>query len=102
MVVSHKYTVFINSTVAESWERHPIGILGGSRYHFGVYDQCVEVNYPIKGQYCLSEVKLAPAMENKHSSHRKENLDRVYDGNAWKTILEVRQNIVLFLFFTFS
>lgn len=80
--------------MAESWERHPVGILGGNRYHFGVYDECVAVNYPIKGQYCLSEVKLAPVTENNYSSYRKENLDRVYNAHAWQTILEVRQNIV--------
>lgn len=85
------------SIVAESWDRRPIGILGGKRYHFGVYDECVAVNYPIKGQYCLSEVKLTPVTETNYSSYKNKNLDRVYNSHAWKTVQEVRQHII-FLF----
>lgn len=84
--------------MAESWDRRPIGIIAGNRYHFGIYDECIGVRYPIKGQYCISEVKLTPTVGNKNSSDKKDNQDRVYNSHAWKTILEVHLKSCIFYF----
>lgn len=76
-------------TVAESWNRYPIGILAGNKYHLGIYDECVDVHYPIRGQYCLSEVKIIPSSGNNYSFPRQENLDDFGNDHAWHTILGV-------------
>jgi len=76
--------------VSESWNRHPIGLLAGNTYHMGVYDECVDVNYPVKGQYCLSEIHLFPPTGKNYSFHNgTENINDVGNNHAWKTILGV-------------
>lgn len=81
--------------MAESWNRHPTGILAGNKYHMGVYDECVEVNYPVKGQYCLSEIHLFPPTGKNYSFYSgTENINEVGDNHAWKTILGVRTYLV--------
>eukprot|EP00102_Acyrthosiphon_pisum_P008731 XP_003245760.3 PREDICTED: nose resistant to fluoxetine protein 6 [Acyrthosiphon pisum] len=74
--------------MAESWNRHPIGVLAGNKYHMGIYDECVDVNYPVKAQYCLSEIHLFPPMGKNYSFLKgTENINNVGDNHAWKTIL---------------
>ncbi|XP_060865910.1 nose resistant to fluoxetine protein 6-like isoform X2 [Metopolophium dirhodum] len=74
--------------MAESWNRHPIGILAGNKYHMGIYDECVDVNYPVKGQYCLSEIHLFPPMGKNYSFQKgTDNINDVSDNHAWKTVL---------------
>ncbi|XP_003248705.4 uncharacterized protein LOC100568682 [Acyrthosiphon pisum] len=54
----------------------------------GIYDECVDVNYPVKGQYCLSEIHLFPPMGKNYSFLKgTENINKVGDNHAWKTIL---------------
>lgn len=74
--------------MAESWNRHPIGILAGNKYHMGIYDECVDVNYPVKGQYCLCEIHLFPPTGKNYSFHNgTENINEIGHNHAWKTIL---------------
>lgn len=82
-------------SVAESWEHHPIGILEGNKYHFGIYDECVNVHYPIKGKYCLSEIKLTSLSKKYYSYNRTEDLDNFENNHAWHTILGVSLNLKL-------
>ncbi|CAI6365150.1 unnamed protein product [Macrosiphum euphorbiae] len=71
----------------ESWDRYPVGILAGNTYQMGVYDECVDISYPLKGQYCLSEIKLIPPVGRDYSFKRTEDLDDFGNNHAWKTIL---------------
>lgn len=73
--------------MSESWNRYPVGILIGNKYQMGVYDECVDVHRPIRGQYCLSEIKLLPLTGKDYSFNRTENLDDFGNNHAWKTIL---------------
>lgn len=75
--------------MGESWNRYPIGILAGNTYHMGIYDECVNVHYPVKGQYCLSEIHLNPPKGKNYSFYNETvNLDDdVINNHAWKTIL---------------
>lgn len=79
--------------MAESWDRRPIGILGGNKYHFGIYDECIDVRYPVRGQYCLTEVKLITASSVKnYSFNRTEDLYNFGNNHTWHTILGVFKN----------
>ncbi|XP_060841889.1 nose resistant to fluoxetine protein 6-like [Rhopalosiphum padi] len=73
----------------ESWNRYPVGILVGNTYQMGDYDECVElgVRYPVKGQYCLPEIKLIPSTGRNYSFERTEDLDDFGINHAWKTVL---------------
>ncbi|KAL4143275.1 hypothetical protein QTP88_005626 [Uroleucon formosanum] len=71
----------------ESWNRYPVGILSGNTYQMGVYDECVDIKYPVKGQYCLSEITLIPPAGRNYSFKRTEDLDDFGNNHAWKTIL---------------
>ncbi|KAL4143277.1 hypothetical protein QTP88_005628 [Uroleucon formosanum] len=71
----------------ESWDRYPVGLLSGNTYQMGVYDECVDIQYPVKGQYCLSEIKLIPPAGRNYSFKRTEDLDDFGNNHAWKTIL---------------
>jgi hypothetical protein len=77
--------------VRESWNRYPVGILVGNTYQMGDYDECVElgVRYPVKGQYCLAEIKLIPPTGRNYSFKRTEDLDDFGINHAWKTVLGV-------------
>uniref|UniRef100_A0A2H8TW21 Nose resistant to fluoxetine protein 6 n=1 Tax=Melanaphis sacchari TaxID=742174 RepID=A0A2H8TW21_9HEMI len=73
----------------ESWNRYPVGILIGNKYHMGIYDECVNVHYPVRGQYCLSEIDLIPSEEKNYSLYNvTENFNDATNNSAWKTILE--------------
>ncbi|KAL5241672.1 hypothetical protein ACI65C_009082 [Semiaphis heraclei] len=73
--------------MSESWNRYPVGILAGNKYQMGVYDECVDVLRPIRGQYCLSEIKLFPPSGKNYGFNRTKNLDDFGNNHAWKTIL---------------
>lgn len=73
--------------MSESWSRYPVGLLAGNRYQMGVYDECVDVHHPIRGQYCLSEIKLSPPDGKNYGFNRTENLDDFGNNHAWKTVL---------------
>lgn len=75
--------------MAESWERHPTGILAGNTYHLGTYEECVQVDYPVRGQYCLSEIKLIPPAGKDYSFNRTIDLNDFGNNHAWQTILGV-------------
>jgi len=86
-------------SVAESWDRYPIGILAGNTYHMGIYDECIDVRYPVIGQYCLSEIKLIPPTDRNYNFNRTEDLDDFGNKNAWKTVLGVcAPNQILFTY----
>lgn len=55
----------------------------------GDYDECVDLHYPVKGQYCLSEIKLIPPADRNYSFERTEDLDDFGNNHAWKTVLGV-------------
>ncbi|VVC42233.1 Nose resistant-to-fluoxetine protein, N-terminal,Acyltransferase 3 [Cinara cedri] len=87
--------------MAESWDHYPIGILGGNRYHLGIYDECVDLHHPIRGQYCLSEIKLTTMTEKDYSFNRTDDLNNFGNNNTWNIILgwvnypdQVQRNIV--------
>jgi len=80
-------SVFI--LVQESWNRYPVGLLTGNIYQMGDYDECVDLRYPLKGQYCLSEIKLIPPADRNYSFERTEDLDDFGNNHAWKTVLGV-------------
>lgn len=48
----------------DAWGKIPSGILVGSQYDFGSFDECLEVNYKenssttFVGQYCLAQIIL--------------------------------------------
>lgn len=71
----------------ESWNRYPVGLLTGNTYQMGDYDECVDLSYPVKGQYCLSEIKLIPPADRNYSFERTEDLDDFGNNHAWKTVL---------------
>ncbi|XP_022177145.1 uncharacterized protein LOC111038383 [Myzus persicae] len=71
----------------ESWDRYPVGLLAGNTYQMGVYDECVDIRYPIKGQYCLSEIKLIPPSGRDYSFKRTVDFDDFGNNHAWKTVL---------------
>ncbi|CAI6373319.1 unnamed protein product [Macrosiphum euphorbiae] len=71
----------------ESWDRYPVGLLSGNTFQMGVYDECVDIRYPLKGQYCLSEIKVLPNAGRDYSFNRTEDLDDFGNNHAWKTIL---------------
>ncbi|CAH1712056.1 unnamed protein product [Aphis gossypii] len=73
--------------MSESWNRYPIGLLAGNRYDMGIYDECVDVGYPVIGQYCLSDIKLKPLAAKDYSFNRTLDLDDFGNKNAWKTVL---------------
>lgn len=75
--------------MAESWDRRPIGVLAGNRYHLGIYDECVQVNHPIRGQYCISEIKLMPPTGKDYSFDRAKDNDYIDNNHAWHTVLGV-------------
>lgn len=74
--------------VSESWDRHPIGILAGNKYHLGIYDECVDVQSPVKGQYCLSEVKIMSSDGKDYSYNRTDDL-LDFGNNTWHTLFGV-------------
>jgi hypothetical protein len=79
--------------VGESWNRYPVGVLSGNKYHFGIYDECVNVHYPVRGQYCLTEIHLIPEKGKNYSFNSgTENINNRFNNHAWKTILGVRFN----------
>jgi len=55
----------------------------------GVYDECVDIRYPVKGQYCLSEIKIIPPAGRDYKFKRTEDLDDFGHNHAWKTVLGV-------------
>lgn len=55
----------------------------------GIYDECVNVHYPIRGQYCLSEFKLTPLNNKDYSFNKTEDLDDFGINHAWRTALGV-------------
>ncbi|XP_026810739.1 O-acyltransferase like protein-like [Rhopalosiphum maidis] len=74
--------------MGESWSRYPVGVLSGNRYHLGIYDECVNVHYPVRGQYCLTEIHLIPAKgKNYNFDSGTENINNRFNNHAWKTIL---------------
>lgn len=75
--------------MAESWVRHPIGLISGNQYHLGLYDECIEVQYPIRGQYCIPEFKLTAPLGKDYSFNRTENFDDYGNNHAWRTVLGV-------------
>lgn len=74
--------------MSESWDRRPIGILAGNKYHLGIYDECVDVQYPVKGQYCLSEIKIMPPDGKDYSYNRTDDL-LDFGNHTWHTLLGV-------------
>ncbi|XP_016661602.1 uncharacterized protein LOC107884317 [Acyrthosiphon pisum] len=67
----------------------------------GVYDECVDIRYPVKGQCCLSKIKLIPPAGRDYSFNRTEDIDDFGHSHAWKTILgwadyqdQVQRNIL--------
>lgn len=89
------YIVKIGFSVAESWVRRPLGILAGNTYHIGIYDECVDIHNPVRGQYCISEIKLLPPAGKDYSFNRTEEKDYFGVNNAWHTILGVRKDAKL-------
>lgn len=75
--------------MAESWNRYPVGVLEGNTYQMGIYDECVNVQYPVRGQYCLSEIKLNAPAGKDYSFNRTEKVDYFGKNNGWHTILGV-------------
>jgi len=74
--------------MGESWSRYPVGILSGNKYHLGIYDECINVHYPVRGQYCLSEIHLIPAKGTNYSyDNGAENISKGFNNHAWKIIL---------------
>lgn len=73
--------------VSDSWSRYPNGILVGTSYQMGVYDECIDVHHPVQGKYCLPQITLVSANgENSKVGHYVELQN--YD-HAWSEILEV-------------
>uniref|UniRef100_A0A2S2QKZ1 Nose resistant to fluoxetine protein 6 n=1 Tax=Sipha flava TaxID=143950 RepID=A0A2S2QKZ1_9HEMI len=70
--------------MAESWNRHPNGFLSGNTFHMGLYDECIDIHRPIKGQYCLSEIKLIPSAENYISHNEVHNRNNI---GSWQNVL---------------
>lgn len=73
--------------MSESWSRYPNGILAGNNYHFGVYDECIEVRYPVQGQYCVSEMTLK-FPDGKNYNYNRTDIPDSFD-QSWPTLLGV-------------
>ncbi|XP_050521580.1 nose resistant to fluoxetine protein 6-like [Daktulosphaira vitifoliae] len=71
--------------MADSWSRYPTGILVGNNYQMGVYDECTDVKFPIRGQYCLSDITLYTSSSSNHSIDI-QNAYNAYN-NSWDQIL---------------
>ncbi|VVC41807.1 Nose resistant-to-fluoxetine protein, N-terminal,Acyltransferase 3 [Cinara cedri] len=73
--------------MAESWDRRPVGILAGNRYHLGVYDECVDIEFPVRGQYCIPEVNIVTATGKDFRFNRTDDMNYYGINHAWNTIL---------------
>jgi len=73
--------------VSESWSRYPNGILVGTSHQMGVYEECVKVHQPVRGQYCIPSVKIGSISAVNFTAEKTDQLHR--NDNAWKVILGV-------------
>jgi hypothetical protein len=55
----------------------------------GLYDECIDLIHPIKGQYCLTEIKLIPSVENIINYNEVHNRNNIGSYYAWQTVLGV-------------
>lgn len=72
--------------VSESWSRYPNGILVGTSHQMGMYEECVKVHQPVRGQYCIPSVKIGSTAAVDFTA---EKTDHRNDDNAWQVILGV-------------
>jgi hypothetical protein len=56
----------------------------------GFYDECIDIHHPVKGQYCLSEIKLIPSAENTISHNEVHNRNNIGSYYAWQNVLGVQ------------
>ncbi|XP_050521581.1 nose resistant to fluoxetine protein 6-like [Daktulosphaira vitifoliae] len=71
--------------MSDSWYKYSSGMFSGSLYQMGVYDECIDIQYPLQGQYCIANIKLSSALTNENYSLKAfENLQD-WD-NAWNKI----------------
>ncbi|XP_050521582.1 nose resistant to fluoxetine protein 6-like [Daktulosphaira vitifoliae] len=74
------------SKMSDSWYKYPSGVLSGSIYQMGVYDECVDVQYPVQGQYCITDIQLNSTLTNKNYKFIEPEKINTWD-NSWHKIL---------------
>lgn len=77
--------MFILITVWDASAKETVGISYGNMYQLGHYDQCVNVQKPIRAKYCLVNVKI-----RLNQSARSDQFSLQYDPNdQFYRIIEV-------------
>ncbi|XP_050442512.1 nose resistant to fluoxetine protein 6-like [Adelges cooleyi] len=71
--------------MSDSWPRYLNGLLAGSTYHMGVYDECVSVHHPIQGKYCTAYLYLRTASNQSFANYNKNAYGST--ENAWQESL---------------
>lgn len=77
--------------VSDSWSRYPNGILEGTSHQMGVYEECIGVQQPVRGKFCVPLVKLKSATDEDFTINKPDE-PQMYDP-AWREILGVGTRI---------
>ncbi|XP_025192359.1 nose resistant to fluoxetine protein 6-like [Melanaphis sacchari] len=71
--------------MSDSWSRYPNGLLVGASHQMGVYEECIKVQQPIKGKYCMPSVKISSSTGTDFAAKIKNQLRE--NDHAWYEIL---------------
>lgn len=86
----------MNFLVSESTPTEPIGVLGGTTYQMGNFEECIHTkanSLGIRGQYCLAEFKFSL-----QDIHRKKYVSAVQhsdialpnqEASVWEALVRV-------------
>ena len=82
--------------VAESTQKEPVGIIGGTTYQTGNFEECVRTAaYGVKGKYCLTRFRysLKPKYweEYKRLVSEGDFRDVIHEESVWQTLVRVSQ-----------
>ena len=81
--------------MAESSQSEPIGLIGGTTYQMGNFEECIKTKaYGVRGKYCLANFKYSLTPEN----HRRyatlvgprELEDINQEDSVWEGLIKVR------------
>lgn len=92
-MVERSFSFFI-ITVAESSQSEPVGLLGGTTYQMGNFEECIKTKgYGIRGKYCLANFKysLNPEDLRKYSSMvlPTDFRDVNHEASVWEALIRV-------------
>lgn len=85
---------FCDFIVSDSWSLYPIGILTGTTHQMGVYDECISVQHPVRGKYCIPTVQISSTAGIDFSAGNRDQSGS--NDHAWQEILGVPLRVFLF------